>query len=141
MWRSANQAVSNYNARRQRNIEAWGQTIAYLHRKGRTGNGPGPVPRKQHELLEDQWQGQVKDLALACGWKYYHTRDSRRSDVGFPDTILVRPPRLIVAELKREGKMPTLEQYEWLRVFAMIESVESYWWTPNQLEEVKEVLR
>lgn len=59
-------------------------------------------------------------LALALGWRGYHTHRSQHSPAGFPDLCLVHAAagRLAFAELKRErrGKRddPTAEQLAWL---------------------------
>ncbi len=54
-------------------------------------------------------RGQVFTLA-------YHTFDSRNSQPGFPDLVLVHPRRgqIIFAELKAKGTYPTTEQRFWL---------------------------
>ena len=47
----------------------------------------------------------VVDLARTLGWRVYHTYDSRRSQPGFPDLVLVRE-RILFLELKSEtGKL------------------------------------
>ena len=57
--------------------------------------GPG-------RLTERQFQRQVLDLARLCGYRAYHTHDSRRSQPGFPDIVLVNPERrhTLFVELK-----------------------------------------
>jgi hypothetical protein len=37
------------------------------------------------------------------GWRRYHTWLAKHSPAGFPDEVLVRPPRLVFAELKAEA--------------------------------------
>lgn len=72
------------------------------------------------DLTERAWQGQVLGLAAFYGWRAYHTHDSRRSQRGFPDLVLLRPPEIIFAELKtRTGKAST-EQAEWLDGLALV---------------------
>ena len=44
----------------------------------------------------------------------YHTYDSRKSEPGFPDLVLVRRGRIIFAELKRRGGQLTGAQGRWL---------------------------
>ncbi|MCC6312227.1 MAG: hypothetical protein IT345_15125, partial [Trueperaceae bacterium] len=51
---------------------------------------------------ERDFQALVVQLARLRGWRVYHTFDSRRSPAGFPDLVLARPPRLVIAELKSE---------------------------------------
>lgn len=64
------------------------------------------------EISESAFQKQVVELARATGWLSYHTYDSRRSDAGFPDLVLVRPPRIIFAELKsRRGRIKPAQRH------------------------------
>ncbi len=58
----------------------------------------GPAPLSERDSLQ-----QVKDLARLCGWRVYHTLNSRGSDPGFPDLVLPRGSSLVFAELKAEG--------------------------------------
>lgn len=82
-------------------------------------------------MLEAELQANVRQVALANGWMFYHTRRSDRSDEGFPDCVMIRfrPSwsadgflwQLIFAELKREGKNPTQRQQNWLDAVAVLE--------------------
>ena len=64
--------------------------------------------------MED-FQPQVVKLARLCGWRPYHTHDSRRSAAGFPDLILIKDAELIAAELKAGARTSTTpEQLYWL---------------------------
>ncbi|HZS02229.1 MAG TPA: VRR-NUC domain-containing protein [Chloroflexota bacterium] len=69
------------------------------------------------DMAEEDLLRHVKSCAAAFGWLVYHTRDSRRSDEGFPDLVLLRPPRLIFAELKTEQGRVTHDQAMWLATF------------------------
>ncbi len=69
-------------------------------------------------MLESKLQSELRRIALAAGWLYYHTHDSRRSDEGFLDTVLLRITlkhgELYFVECKREGQDPTEEQQRWI---------------------------
>lgn len=67
-------------------------------------------------VTETQFMHQVIDVAMSYGWRVHHETDSRRTDSGLPDLILVRPPRLVVLELKApSGKRGVSEtQRAWL---------------------------
>jgi hypothetical protein len=96
-------------------------------------------------VTEKELTGYVRDLAAVFRWKRYHTWRSQHSPAGFPDEVLVRPPRLIFAELKvgRFGLVkhePTIEQKEWLCLLALT-GVEVYIWRDTMLEEIAEILR
>lgn len=67
------------------------------------------------DVLEKDLQRTVIELAQVCGWqRIYHTHDSRRSQHGFPDLVLVRE-RIVFLELKRDkGKLAPAQKL-WLR--------------------------
>ena len=91
---------------------------------------------------EKEFQGQVLDLARLSSWLCYHTHDSRRSAPGFPDLVLVRPPRLVFAELKSEEGRIKPEQKVWLEALSnCTEAPESHLWRPRNLEEVQQILK
>jgi len=111
------------------------------------------------KITEKQFEAQVKDLAKIYGWLYYHTWRSFHSPAGFPDCVLVRPPRLIFAELKAEKGVVSDKQQEWLDTLrgcatplsftelgnneVLIQSItpEVYLWRPAQFDEIAEILR
>lgn len=68
-------------------------------------------------MTEKELQQAVLDLARSKGWKAYHTFDSRRSEPGFPDAILIRGERLIAVEFKSEKGKLTEAQTDWLEAF------------------------
>ena len=53
-------------------------------------------------MKEKDFQAQVIRIAKALGWLIYHTYDSRRSEPGFPDLVMVRGDRILYRELKTE---------------------------------------
>lgn len=65
-------------------------------------------------LSEREFLQQLRDLARVFGWLCYHRHDSRRSEPGFPDLLLVRPPSVIFAELKTNVGRLTPAQRTWL---------------------------
>jgi len=100
---------------------------------------------------EREFQRAVIDLARLMGWRVFHARPAltRRGrwltplqgDAGFPDLVLCRPPRLILAELKRVGGKPTAAQREWLEALGQCAGVECYLWTPDDWEAIGACLR
>lgn len=92
------------------------------------------------KVTEAQFQDQVRQVALWLQWAFYHTHDSRKSDEDFPDCIMVRPPRLIVAELKVDGKDATPGQQWWLDLFARA-GAETYVWHPSEIGKIMEILK
>jgi hypothetical protein len=93
-------------------------------------------------MSEAQLQAAIVGMARLLGWRTYHTHDSRRSDPGFPDLVLVRRDRLVVAELKTEKGKLVAAQTGWLAAF--IEArVETFVWRPADWWSgaIEEVLR
>ena len=99
----------------------------------RTGSAAGLISEKQ-------FQATVIEYAKACGWKVYHTYDSRRSEAGFPDLVLVRNWELAFVELKRDGQKTTQTQREWLDALARTGSKTAVWW-PSMWDEIEEWLK
>jgi len=99
---------------------------------------------------ERDFQRAVVELARLMGWRVHHTRPALtqcgrwltpiQGDAGFPDLVLCRPPRLILAELKRVGGKPTAEQQAWLETLASCAGVECYLWTPNDWDAIVRML-
>jgi len=81
----------------------------------------------------------VRDVARAFGWRRYHTFLSKHSPAGFPDEVLLRPPRLIFAELKSERGKFKPEQLEWLSDLRAVPGVEVYSWKPSDMDAIAEV--
>jgi hypothetical protein len=110
-------------------------------------------------MKESEFQKMVLDLAKLLGWRRAHFRPARTGSggwvtpvqgdgVGFPDLVLVRPPRMIVAELKAGKNKPNPEQVAWLNAFRGC-NLEVYVWkfedwdsivtvlSPNQLDSAR----
>lgn len=91
-------------------------------------------------LSEKAWQAWVVDYARLNGWTTFHVLHSRGMEAGWPDLVLVRPPELLIVELKREGGKLTAAQG---RVLEMLERchVDVAVWRPADEPEVLERLR
>ena len=94
-----------------------------------------------YNMTEKEWDGQIRDMCRRFGWRYYHTYRSKRSPQGFPDLVLVRPPRVVFAELKRDTTKLTPFQEEWMTDLKRCSGVEAYIWCPSDFYEVAEILR
>ena len=70
------------------------------------------------QVTEKEFQQTVVDFARLRGWRTYHTHDSRRSDAGFPDLVMVRGDRLVFAELKTEKGRLSAAQEQWREALA-----------------------
>lgn len=82
-----------------------------------------------------------RPLKTAKGW-----RTPQSGDTGFPDYVLVRPPRLIFAELKvkpetQAAGRPREDQVAWLDALRQMPGVEVYVWRPEDREQILDILR
>lgn len=91
-------------------------------------------------LSEKRWQAQVVTLALLYGWSVFHVFDSRRSQPGFPDLVLVKPPTIIFAELKTHNGKLRHAQVAWLDLLLACPGVQTYLWRPHNLPDVQRIL-
>lgn len=90
---------------------------------------------------EKAFQAAVKQLAQAHGWLYHHHTISLHSAAGWVDTVLVKGPRLVGAELKMPGNTPTAAQQSWLDALAAVREVQTAVWYPDDWPQIVEVLR
>ena len=71
------------------------------------------------------------DLGGNLGRTVYHAMLSKWSERGWPDLAMVRPPRFVLAELKREAAKTAEHQDRWLSLPRDCPGVECYFgnWT------------
>lgn len=111
----------------------------------------GKAVRAASASRERDFRGQVIDLARLMGWRVAHFRPALRQSgkwstpvqadgAGFPDLVLVRPPRIIFAELKVARRKPTPQQQAWLQDLAEC-PVEVYLWRPSDWEVIVDTLK
>jgi hypothetical protein len=98
-------------------------------------------PPPQLEITERQFTAQIAELAKMFKWTRYHTWLSRYSPPGFPDEVLIRPPRLIFAELKRDTGKLTDAQQGWVDILQQIPAIEVYVWRPADLNDIARILQ
>lgn len=84
----------------------WGRTVA-----------SGPY------VTEKALQATIVAVAKLCGFRVYHTFDSRRSAPGFPDVCCVKGKSLIFIEVKTESGKLTGDQAEWLTALRPVPGV------------------
>lgn len=90
---------------------------------------------------EADWLEEVQDIARIRDWPFiYHTHNSRHSAAGFPDLVLVRPPRIIFAELKREQGVTTREQSRWGEAINQCDAPIWEVWRPTDVDHVHRML-
>lgn len=91
-------------------------------------------------MTEEQFLGAIRDCAHRLGWATYHTHDSRRSEHGFPDLVLVRGTRLVFAEVKTDRGHTTLAQDDWLEALRAA-GAETHVWRPLHWDSIVMTLR
>lgn len=100
-----------------------------------------PAPPMPKSVSEKAFMGRVIERAKLHGWRVYHTHDSRRSEKGFPDLVLVKNGRCVFAELKRSrAESPTAEQVAWLADLAAC-GLPAHLWTPEAWDEIEATLK
>lgn len=91
-------------------------------------------------MTEKQFQAQVVKIAQLNKWLVYHTYDSRRSEPGFPDLVMVGKGAVIFAELKVGINTLTSVQIEWGD--ALLQAGANWFvWYPEQMQEITEILQ
>ena len=93
------------------------------------------------DITEKEFLRQVADLGRLFNWRTYHPWLSIHSERGWPDVAMVRPPRLILAELKTDRGKVTPHQQEWLDLLGACPGVETYLWRPADFDRITEVLK
>lgn len=96
------------------------------------------LSRFQSADRESTFQSKLVQDAKKLGWISYHTYDSRRSDEGFPDLVLVRE-RVIYAELKSENGVLSQDQRKWFAALQRAKQ-EVYVWYPSDYEYILKIL-
>lgn len=91
-------------------------------------------------LPEAEFQRQVIRAAERLGWYVWHDQDSRRNTAGMPDLFLVRPPRVVLIELKREKGRVRPEQAALLEKLSRCPGVEAFLIRPSQWDELLTIL-
>lgn len=110
-----------------------------LVNRGRRRQKPARQVLNEQEP-EVELLAKVKELAEYTGWMVYHTYDSRRSDEGFPDLVLVKD-RVIFAELKSEKGKLSPKQLEWIGGLRDLAGAAVCVWRPSDFDEIARVLQ
>jgi len=103
------------------------------------------------KLSEKDFQQQIIDLAHIYGWRIAHFRhawsqDGRRcmtpvqaDGKGWPDLVMVKGKRVIIAEVKSDTGKPTPEQQEWLDALRQAR-MEVFLWRPKDWDTIQETI-
>ena len=103
-------------------------------------------------ISEKAFTAQVISLAQHLGWRVAHFRPAQTQTgrwitavqgdgVGFPDLVMVKPPRLIFAELKTEIGRMSDKQAEWIADLCGCGIYCCRVWHPSDYDEIERILR
>lgn len=103
--------------------------------------------RLWREISEKTYQKQITDLATMYGWSWRHIQDSRMTNkhgqqfgdkdaAGLPDLLILRPPEMIVVEVKKELGKTTPLQDEWLALFDAC-GIDAFVSRPSNFDEIQ----
>lgn len=113
------------------------------------GSAADVIRRALPPISEAEFQRQVIQFARLRGWRTAHFRPGltragrwatavQGDGAGFPDLVLVRD-RVLFAELKVRGRLPTAEQVAWLKALQSA-GAEAYLWRETDWPEIEKVL-
>lgn len=95
------------------------------------------------QVTEKVFRAQLLSMATLYGWEGYFTWLSIRSAPGFPDLVLVKGERIVIAELKVEklskGKL-TEKQARWLLAWWRTGKASVFVWRPSYMWQAQETL-
>jgi hypothetical protein len=109
-----------------------------------------PRDRLLRTITEKEWSTTVIEIARLNRWLIHHSRPAwvregrmvtaLSGHAGLPDLIMVKPPRMVVVELKTETGVLSDEQRNWLQAFAEVPGCRAFVWRPSDLDTVWRVL-
>ncbi len=99
-------------------------------------------------MNEAEFQRQVVKAARDHGWFVCHVgraqvrpgRTITPATRGFPDLVLVKPPRVVFLELKGPDGKPRPEQLDWIGALQRCTEVEAWFASPADTDDVLAIL-
>ena len=92
-------------------------------------------------MNEAALQQLLTDAAELNGWLVFHDNDSRRNAAGFPDLVLVKPPRVLFLELKSEIGRVRPEQHVWMDALMRSDTIGSAIVRPEHADQIIKYLQ
>ncbi len=92
-------------------------------------------------MTEAELQQLLTDAAEMHGWLVFHDNDSRRNAAGFPDLVLVKPPRVLFLELKSEIGRVRPEQHVWMDALSRCDTIASAIVRPEHADQIIKYLQ
>lgn len=92
-------------------------------------------------MRERDFQRLIVEAAGYLGYAVYHTFDSRRSNPGWPDLVLLKQGRMICLELKTERGRIRPEQEVWIAALDQVPGVTARIVRPSQWDQIEALLK
>lgn len=96
-------------------------------------------------ISEDDLQDLIAHYAQWCGWLVHHQRPARTNNgwrttvqydgKGFPDLVMARHGRVVLAEIKTETGRVSPHQKRWIAASG------AHLWRPSDWPQIQEILR
>lgn len=86
-------------------------------------------------VSEAEFQANILEFVRTLGLQAYHTHDSRRSQPGFPDLVIVGRKRVLFRELKTMSGVVSDDQKYWLSILHAA-GADVAIWRPNLWPDV-----
>ena len=87
-------------------------------------------------MNEKEWRRDVLRLADSGGWAHYYTPYSLGATPGWPDLALIKPPRVILAELKTRKGRTRAGQEDTRYLLERCDRLEYHLWRPEDEPDV-----
>jgi len=84
------------------------------------------------DMTEDDLLATVRQACKTLHLLVYHTYDSRRSERGFPDLVIVGVRGILFRELKNEKNKPTIHQQQWIQALQAA-GADAGLWRPSDI--------
>lgn len=102
------------------------------------------------EETEAGFQSRVVELATSLGWDWLHIATTAKGykspmrgtlGAGWPDLVLLRGHRMVIAELKRQKAPPPSDlQKRVINALSEVEGIETFVWRPSDWALILDVL-
>ena len=100
-----------------------------------------PLPTEAPHCIDHKhFQQAIRRTADDHGWETYCTWRSKGSPPGWPDLVLVRPPDLVIAELKIPPDRPNPAQRATLDLLSRCHRISADVWRPAQMQQIADLL-
>jgi len=78
------------------------------------------------KLTHKDMDENVREICKVMGYLHYHTHDSRRSQPGFPDWLIIKEDTLVFVELKCGKDKLNEDQIKWFVALRRLRRCEAY---------------